>query len=421
MQSLIENLSQIAYVVALCLWAPILLTAWLKPPGLGRITSIAIITSGLALIYESYMTFVWAPTVVAPIRVDILFLLPVLGIIDGILAYRLLSEGIAWKTGLTKKAAIIALGIVCLSVPVTAVVGFIGSVYEMEEFQKNSENGKLYRFEAAFRDSNTQRRFFGELESVSNPWAGYYVTDDNSSRFKHLVINANGDYWLYYENLSVQKGHGSLHSDNQDKFLAEGSDVHKYKITLERQGQEVFNLMVQRQIEGVWGQYAAVRFRKASPPRFPILHSQNDKVRFIGVFSAKYDIRGNSFNAAQVWLWETNGKVWARYLQNYFTEGELKQFIYAQALDAKCTGPCNELNLSIFSGKNTVVKLKGLSENEIKANIYGKEVILNRGETVPGFFFDLAPLESEKSNKAWNEAVSKGNTLEWKVPINMGN
>lgn len=61
MQFYIEKLPLIVYGIALFLWIPILFMVWLKPQNIGRITTIAIISSILALIYESYMTFVWSP------------------------------------------------------------------------------------------------------------------------------------------------------------------------------------------------------------------------------------------------------------------------------------------------------------------------------------------------------------------------
>lgn len=70
MQFYIEKLPLIVYGIALFLWIPILLLSGLKQLKIGRITPVAIISSILALIYEGYMTFVWAPTVIAPIRVD---------------------------------------------------------------------------------------------------------------------------------------------------------------------------------------------------------------------------------------------------------------------------------------------------------------------------------------------------------------
>jgi len=136
MQFYIEKLPLIVYGVALFLWIPILFMAWLKPLNIGRITTIAIIASILALIYEGYMTFVWAPTVIAPIRVDIFFILLVLGIVDGVFAYSLLSKGVDWKRVLMKQSDVIALAIISLCVPIMPFALFIGIMVSANKYIK---------------------------------------------------------------------------------------------------------------------------------------------------------------------------------------------------------------------------------------------------------------------------------------------
>jgi hypothetical protein len=136
MQFYIEKLPLIVYGIALFLWIPILFMVWLKPQNIGRITTIAIISSMLALIYESYMTFVWSPTVIAPIRVDIFFILLVLGIVDGIFAYSLLSKGVAWKSNLIRQSGVIALAVLSLSVTIMPFALFIGIMISANKYIK---------------------------------------------------------------------------------------------------------------------------------------------------------------------------------------------------------------------------------------------------------------------------------------------
>lgn len=136
MQFYIEKLPMIVYCIALFLWIPILFMVWLKPPNIGRITTIAIITSILALLYEIYMTFVWSPTVIAPIRVDIFFVLFVLGIVDGVFAYRLLFKGVAWKSSLINQSGIIALAILSLSVTIMPFALFMAIMISANKYIK---------------------------------------------------------------------------------------------------------------------------------------------------------------------------------------------------------------------------------------------------------------------------------------------
>lgn len=72
------------YLVLLVLWVPVLL-AMAVVPELRRIpVAIAVAASAVATAYEAYMTYVWAPTVIAPIRVDIFCVMSVLLVLDGV-------------------------------------------------------------------------------------------------------------------------------------------------------------------------------------------------------------------------------------------------------------------------------------------------------------------------------------------------
>jgi hypothetical protein len=43
-------------------------------------------------------------------------------------------------------------------------------------------------------------------------------------------------------------------------------------------------------------------------------------------------------------------------------------------------------------------------------------VTLRRGEILPGFPLDLAPLGTEKQNRVWIKAVLEGHMITWDVP-----
>jgi hypothetical protein len=43
-------------------------------------------------------------------------------------------------------------------------------------------------------------------------------------------------------------------------------------------------------------------------------------------------------------------------------------------------------------------------------------VTLGRGETLPGFFLDLAPLATESENRQWLEALTTAGMIAWDVP-----
>jgi hypothetical protein len=62
--------------------------------------------------------------------------------------------------------------------------------------------------------------------------------------------------------------------------------------------------------------------------------------------------------------------------------------------------------------------LTRISDDELRGR-YGspeQEVTLRRGEILPGFPLDLAPLGTEKQNRVWIKAVLEGHMITWDVP-----
>ncbi len=403
------TLFRVAYLEALVLWAPLLLLAGgaRKAPTPVRV---AMVASAMAAANECFMTFVWEPTVTAPIRIDILLLLPVLGFINAISGGIMLYSGVLKKNQEQKRdGSLIVMGLLCLSVPMLAIVGWVDVSSHMRTLQRSSDDGRRLRFEAGFRDDASQKRFFGELASDSSPWAGYYLGSNQDPRYQYLIINDAGKIWLYGQKFYVTEVQGHQDPENPNQFggAARQESTLMMDVSLERQADNSFTLRVKHSNNSGYEEIGRdLVFTKTPPPRFPVLTSLHDEVKFMGVFSAKYGIHDNSFWVVQVWLWESNGRVWGRYLRNNYTKGNKYDFVAAQNIEPRCAGPCAELNLSFLSEK-WPVSLRRINDNQLKVQLEGvyEDVILSRGEIVPGFIFDLAPLGSAKQNRDWLLAV----------------
>lgn len=299
-----------------------------------------------------------------------------------------------------------------------SIIGYYGITSDTKKLSKQFDESRRLQFEIAFRDNETEKRFFGELESSSNLWAGYYICTDNEHTYKHLVINSEGKFWLYRENYYQDKGKGENPSKDSNQFLAEGVDPITGAVSLTlRKVDQTFLLQFKHTTDthNLYLQAKDKPFAKSATPRFPILPTENNQVKFIGVFSAKYGVKEKSFWVSQLWLWESHGKIWGRYLRDYYTQGQRYLFIGTEAIEPACQNECKTLS---FASSRGAVRLNRISENEITAHQDGdhEEITLTRGATVPGFILDLAPLASKEKNLEWISNITASPFIEWQVP-----
>ena len=396
-----------AYLAALGLWIPLGILAAVEPP-LRRRLVVPIVLSALGAAYEAYMTFVWSPKVVNPIRVDIFLLMFVLGLADLIAALTLLPRRAEPRGRIASSAA----AVLCLAVPALAIAGYVALRLESAAVGRNLDLGRRYRFEAAFRDDATQRRFFGELQPAKNPWAGYYAGE--GQRFAHLLINDDGAFWIYHPQLYVYPGHGRP-SASDDIFEGVGEKNSELRMSLRRGEGDVF--LLDARFGSAPGRLNAkpTPMKKTAPPRFPRPPAPGDEVRFAGVFSAIYDEKDNAFWLTQVWLWESKGEWWGQYLRDYYRRGQTHDFVWAERIVPVCSNDCRVLEFKSGRGPVTLTRI---SPEEIDAQMDGVRapVRLRRGETLPGFMFDLAPLATKEENRAWLQALTTAAMISWTVP-----
>ena len=159
-------------------------------------------------------------------------------------------------------------------------------------------------------------------------------------------------------------------------------------------------------------------FSKQSAPQFPAASGVGDAVEFVGVFSARYKPEADkSFFGTQLWLWRAGDKYWGHYLRQHFVAGSRYDFLHAGAVRGNCVGRCADGAIA-FGVHGGNVTLRADPSGGFIAQGYGFDspVLLTRGELIPGFILDLAPLTTAKENKHWLEAVNTGKFVKWVVP-----
>jgi hypothetical protein len=404
------NLPYIAYLSALLLWIPLGILAAVSPASRRRVM-VPLVMSVIGAIYEVVMRNI-APLA---IRLDILLAMGILSVVDAISGFGL----IATARGRPDRNALLFAGVLCLAVPALELAGSASFKSHTANLDRNFALGQRFLFEASFRDDATQKRVFGDLKAAKNPWAGHYLnatTDDD--RFGHVIINDEGRFWVYHPKLYYWMGNGAPNAAG-DAFegAGEGHMHVRSRIQLRRHEGGSFLLNVDFGTTPAPATPIAVRLNKVDPPRFPPpAKSPRDEVRFLGVFSGIYGERNDSFWLSQVWLWESGGEVWGRYLRDHYRRGYARDFISTGKITASCSQECKELSFETGRGRITITRT---SEDEftVTQGSDDKGATLKRGETMPGFLYDLAPLATKKENQEWLEAVSTASSMiSWRVP-----
>ncbi len=403
-----KELLYTAYVAAQLLWIPLGILAILKP-SMRRRVLVPLVMSAMGGLYEIAMRAAYPQA----IRIDIFLVLFVLGAVDAISGFSLLIGA----RGRPDKEWLKLAGGLCLAVPAMAIGGFAYMHVETADVDHNLGLARRFRFEAAFRDDDTQKRIFGDLAAGRNPFAGYYVYAGNTDdRFAHLVINDAGRFWIYHSMLYEYAGVGSLRNAGEFNGFGDGRMNSGMRMSLRRQEGGPFLLQVN---------YAgnipeptdskAAPMRKAAPPRFPRPPAAVNEVRFAGVYSGKYGEKGDGFWLTQVWLWESRGVWWGQYIRDHYKRGSVREFVSTERIDPVCSEQCKVLSFKTSRGP---VRLTLVSADEIAATGQGEDkvVTLKREETLPGFVLDLAPLATRKENNEWLTAMTTANMITWKVP-----
>lgn len=384
----------IAYLAQLALWLPLGLIVW-RVPGMRRWLAGAFGVSALAMAYEAFMTFVWSPTVVNPIRVDILLVMLIGCVVDFFTGIALVKPA---REGVHRFAAASAASL-CLLIPALALLGYVALRAESAAVGDRLSQGRLYRFEAGFRDDATQRRFYGELAPKGNPWAGYYLVQGRDDRVRHLIVNDAGRVWAYHAQLYAYPGEGR---DAGGEFRGQLQMPNsRMDFALRRQG-EAFEVEI-----GSGEPVQKLVAKRLAPPRFGKAPSAGDAVRFIGVFAGTHENPPGFAWVIQVWLWRAGDEAWGYYLREPFKGGDIGPMLQPHAVKVACRDDCTVVELR--SGRGDVV-LRRAGEDEWRAKVAGNDgdIELRRGALVDGFDLELAPLDSLEAHRRWLDAVTTG-------------
>ncbi|WMW80197.1 hypothetical protein RF679_16310 [Undibacterium cyanobacteriorum] len=412
-----SSLFTIAYFLALLNWLPISILSSGAPTEFkrGPLRLLYGLSIVLAL-YEAYMSLLWSPAVVAPIRIDVFILMLPYGLLYLIygIAYSIYAKNSALSVESKWRSKLIAAW--CLAVPLLAIAGYASISHESKQSSMQFDLGRRFRYEARLRDDQVQARFFGPITETGGTIAGHYVADGNDSRFAKIVINDALDVWLWSTELY----------EHQGRLKHLGGDAYEWQ----NQSKDVTPLsgkinVIDREHFAFSGDVGpnpspqTTQFTKVAAPRFPLEKNATDAVEFLGVFSTTFDDTGKDLGVYQMWLWRSKNKIWGQHYRHHATRGSTIEFLAPTKIEPYCMGSCDRYDLR-FQLERSNYRLQRVSADSWSVrdndNPSGPSYVLRRGQILPGYVYDLAPLHSAEETQQWIAAVGAGHFVKWKVP-----
>jgi hypothetical protein len=385
-----------AYLVARWLWVP-LAACWLaagRSSGRGALLP-AMIVSALAAVWEA------AIPASANIRIDLLVVVPVL-VFSELLSVGLLVSTIRSrrKAGQPISPVLLAAALICAAGPVYLVLAWAVSSRRSEQQYQEYVDGSRYWFEAAFSDDDAQRIAFGELDGTR--WAGYYIAEPPDPLHQHLVVSRSGAFFLFGPTFRTERGRAEPHTG--DETVLKGPLI-RYNV---KSGEALLRDVGQGRLAARITDLGAPRdvaFSKRPPPRFARPPEAGGKVRYRGVFSARADDERYVF-VSQLWLWESDGQVWGKLLRQAFPRGQETEAVGQRDAEVKCVdAACGSIAIKTQDDAAFTLRWDGGDRLVQERGYQGRDLVFERGEIVPGFLYDRAPLAKPEENRRWLRSI----------------
>ena len=394
-----------AYLIARWLWVPLVACWAIAGRSSGRAALVpAIVVSAIATAWEASIP------ASANIRIDLIYVVPVL-VFGELLSVGLLVARIRARrsAGLPAGAALLVATLLCAAGPIVLTSAWAISNQRAEKQYEEYAAGLRSGFEVAFSDDVAQNVAFGDLEGTR--WAGYYVADPPDPLHAHLVVSRTGRFFIFGPTFRLVRG--LAQPDAADAAVLKGNltlyNVKSGEVILRDLG----NGRLAARITDL-GAAREVAFVKRPPPRFPRPKSQPEGVRYRGVFSARNDDQGYVF-VSQLWLWEAEGRAWGKLLRQGFPRGKETESVDPRDADVKCLDDaCKSMEVKTDDGAAIALRWDG-AERLLQPHGYqGRDLVFERGEIVPGFLYDRAPLSTPDENRRWLRSLHP--VVPWTAP-----
>ena len=357
--------------------------------------------------YVLYLDFVWSKTVVAPIRVDLLLLVPL-----GTVTFTAVGVwGLRQPGALPKVASALLL---VFSLPTLLVFA--------QAMWKSSRNIALLNtrpalfFEAQFRNPQTFRNFFGNIDGKVDPRMGHFRAENPKSWASRVIINDRGHFWLMFNchpNVECVYAEADLGDmPLQGTFSATPMAGPPRDFAVAAHGRDRFTVTVPPNRTDTYAR-APVPYREAAPAP--------GAVTFHGSFYGTRLSRDTLY-LVQIWLWQSGDRWAAYYVRQGILCGTTNNFVFASAYRGHPVP--DRIDFRHAEGNGGIeefrIRAPAPGSDQIDAEIFynGKPletVALRRGGILRAPIYDSAPLADFDATGVWLKTVSMGYTLPWKA------
>ena len=355
--------------------------------------------------YLLYLEFVWSKTVIAPIRVDLLLLIPLAtATFTGVGVWGLRRRGVV-----SKIASVLLL---VFSLPTLVV--FTHGMWKSSQSLVRLNARPALIFEARFRNVRTFENFFGTLDTSRDPRAGHFRADDPNSVATRVIINDHGHFWLMFKcggTVECLYSHAELGPIQLPAaFKAKSEFGAPDDIVMSEWNPDRMTLSFATFSRQTFVR-APIPFTEATPAPATVL--------FHGAFSQTRIDRDYVY-LVQMWLWQSGDRWLAYYVRRNAKCGSTSDFVSAAAFAG--TAVSGRISFKSVAGAEDLdsfqIHVPAPAGDRVEGEIFYRgqpfePLALTNRAVLSSPLYDSAPLTSFDATADWLKTVSMGYTMSW--------
>ena len=394
------------HLLTLCSWLPLAILAGARTGHRSaRVLWTLSVVTCLLFGYMLYLDFVWSKTVVAPIRVDLLLVIPLTTVtFTAIGVWGLRKPGAAAK--------IASLLLLAFSVP-TLVVFAQGMARSIRETARMDTRPALV-FAAQFRNARTFQNFFGTLDTRADPRAGHFRAEDPKGVGTRVIINDRGHFWLLFgchPNVECVYADADLGATALPAaFKARALAGPPTDVVISAWNPDRLTLSFLPRQSQTFARAPVAYNESVTPPQ---------TVTFHGAFS-EAPIDRDYRHLVQLWLWQSGDRWLAYYTRVILKCGTTDDFVFASAFHGKplrgvigFTNARDESSLERFE-----IRPPAQADDHVDGEVFFsghplQPIALAKGAVLRSPIYESAPLVSFEATTEWLKTVSMGYNLPW--------
>jgi len=398
----------LAYLVLLFAWLLFVAPAAWPPHGARGWARGAAALGFAAALYEGWMSFVWGPTVVGPIRIDIFLIFLLLASVDLVASARLHRAG--WRrTGLVA-------GVVSLLASGVMAASWMQTQGELTRLDGLRSEGDAQLFEAKFANAAAYEAYFGVAAKPASEGlpVGHWQNAE-SLPYTRLVVGGDGRAHLFYRcgESECPFGPGGVLAPHGDGFA--GTLVHRGVGVRELELDEPEGDALLLRIDG-----KPHRLRRAPPPLLGVTHEE--RLTYLGAFSAVEPVRQHA-RVSQLWLWREDDALHAVGIFRILLPGRRAEFVTPEVLGrGEREGEAWRFSWRNDDGPPREARVRLLPGAEgVELTLPGRGGSWPPQRLAPGAIFrdevmELASLRSGQAWQRWFETVLVGHSSAAEIP-----